>query len=172
MTMFGTMTMVHLVCGATGAGKTSYALKLSRQLNATLFSIDEWMMTLYGPDRPEPMDLPWMLERIERCETQMAALVLQLGSQGVRSVLDISLLREEQRRKWAALASKAGLSVQLHFIDVTAEERWRRVTQRNEQQGETYRLTVTRPMFDYIESVWQPPTPEELKARNGIRIAA
>jgi len=170
--MFGTMTMVHLICGSTGAGKTSYALKLSRQLSATHFSIDEWMMTLYGPDRPTPMDLPWLFERIERCETQMAALVLQLGRQGARSVLDIGLMRQDQRRKWTEMAAKAGLSVQLHFIDVAAEERWRRVTQRNEEKGETYRLTVTRPMFDYIESVWQPPTPEEMTALHGVRIAA
>ncbi len=52
------------------------------------------------------------------------------------------------------------------------EERWRRVEQRNEHQGETFRIKVTRPMFDYIETIWQPPTPEELSALDGVRIAA
>ena len=163
---------VHLVCGSTGAGKTTYALALSKQLGAVHFSIDEWMVTLSGPDRPTPMNLAWMLERIERCETQMAALVLQLGRNGRPSVLDIGLMRQEQRQKWAALAARAGLGAQLHFIDVPSDERWRRVTMRNEQQGETYRLTVTRPMFDYIDSVWQPPTPDEMTALNGVRVAA
>jgi predicted kinase len=164
--------LLHLVCGSTGAGKTTYALTLSRELGAVHFSIDEWMMTLYGPDRPTPMELPWMLRRIERCEQQMAALALQLGRNGTPSVLDISLLRQDDRRKWAELAAQAGLGVQLHFVDVAAEERWRRVTQRNEQRGETYRLTVTRPMFDYIDSIWQPPTDHEMATLNGLRIAA
>jgi hypothetical protein len=87
-------------------------------------------------------------------------------------VLDISLLRQEHRRKWADLAAQAGLGVQLHFVDVAAEERWRRVGERNKLKGQTYRLTVTRPMFDYIDSVWQPPTPEEMATLNGRRIAA
>ncbi len=166
------MRTFHLICGSTGAGKTTYAIALSKKLSAAHFSIDEWMMTLYGPDRPTPINLPWIFERVERCETQMAALALQLGRYGQPAVLDTGLMRQEQRQKWAAHATQAGLKVQLHFLDVPSDERWRRVNQRNEQQGETYRLTVTRPMFDYIDSVWQPPTPEEMAALNGVRVAS
>jgi len=47
---------------------------------------------------------------------------------------------------------------------------WRRVTARNEQQGETYRVTVTRPMFDFIETIWQEPDAAELAALDGVRV--
>ena len=66
----------------------------------------------------------------------------------------------------------AGLAVQLHFIDVDVEERWRRVENRNAEKGETFRLAVTRPMFDFIETIWQPPDADEMAALNGRRVAA
>jgi len=53
------------------------------------------------------------------------------------------------------LAKDAGLSVQLHFIDAPADERWRRVETRNARRGETYQLDfdVTREMFDFVEGL-------------------
>jgi predicted kinase len=162
---------LHLICGSTGAGKTTYSLKLCRELGAVHFAIDEWMTTLFASGREKP-DFPWIAERIERCETLMGAHVLQLAKLGVSSVLDLSLLRIDQRRKWTEFAAAAGLSVKLHFLDADPSERWQRVTQRNEQKGETYRLTVTRFMFDFIESIWQPPSSDEMQTMNGIKIAA
>jgi hypothetical protein len=32
-------------------------------------------------------------------------------------------------------------------------------------------MKVTHPMFDFIETIWQPPTPEEMSAFDGVRIA-
>ena len=60
--------------------------------------------------------------------------------------------------------------MRLHLLDPDPEERWRRVNARNEARGETFRVTVTRPMFDFIESLWQRPTPEEMAALNGIEV--
>jgi hypothetical protein len=79
-------------------------------------------------------------------------------------------VRLDRRQRVARQAQAAGLTVRLHFIDVPAEERWRRVSGRNGVQGETYRVTVIRPMFDFIESIWQPPSPDEMAALDGVRV--
>ena len=60
--------------------------------------------------------------------------------------------------------------MRLHFLDVPADERWRRVSSRNGGQGETYRVMVTRPMFDFIETIWQPPDAAEMAAMEGVRL--
>ncbi len=160
----------HLLAGGVGAGKTTHALALAGALRAMHFSIDDWMVKLFGPDAPRPPQLPWIVERTGRCERHIEAMALALGRLGVSSVHDTGLLRADKRRALAQAARTAGFGVKLHFIDVPADERWRRVAARNEQQGETYRVTVTRPMFDFIESVWQPPDAEEMEEMAGVRL--
>lgn len=164
--------MIHLVCGSTGAGKTTYSGKLARQLDALHLSIDDWMVTLFRPDRPERPNWQWIDERVTRCESQIVTTALQLGRLGVPSVLDLGLQRADQRQRIATPVRAAGLTVHLHFLDVDAAERWRRVEIRNDEKGETYRVTVTRPMFDFIETIWQPPEAEEMTALNGVRVTA
>ncbi len=160
----------HLVCGATGAGKTTHALRLARERRAVPFSIDDWMVRLFAPDMPGPPDWNWIGERAARCEEQIVATALALGQTGGSSILDLGLLRAERRQALAARATAAGLGVELHFIDVGPAERWRRISARNNEKGETYRLTVTRPMFDFIETIWQPPDAREMVALNGTRV--
>jgi predicted kinase len=161
---------IHLVCGATGAGKTTYAQALSQQLGAITFSIDEWMVTLFAPDMPQPLDWAWISKRVARCESQITATAFQLGRMGISSILDLGLLRADHRQRVAETALAAGQTVQLHFIDVEASERWRRVSARNTEKGETFRLTVTREMFDFVETIWQPPGTGEMAAFEGVRV--
>jgi predicted kinase len=132
--------LIHLICGSTGAGKTTYALQLSDRLEGIRFSIDEWMATLFWMDTPLPLNPAWSMERVERCMTQIWAVALQSAARNVPCVLDLGFGQTQSRAKFAGLAKAAGLSVQLHFIDVPAEERWRRVETRNARKGETYQL--------------------------------
>lgn len=164
--------MIHLVCGSTGAGKTTHAVKLARELGALHLSIDDWMVGLFTPDKPERPDWQWIDERVRRCERRMVATALDVGRLDVPTVLDLGLQRAEQRQRVANPALAAGLAVRLHFIDVDVEERWRRVERRNATKGETFRLAVTRPMFDFIETIWQPPDAAEMAALNGVRVTA
>lgn len=163
---------IHLVCGSTGAGKTTFAGKLARQLGALHLSIDDWMATLFAPDMPRPLNWSWIGERVARCESQIITTAIQLGRIEVSSILDLGLLRADRRQSIAATATAAGLRVRLHFIDVDPAERWRRVEGRNDKKGETFRLTVTRPMFDFIETIWQPPGAEEMAALHGVRVTS
>lgn len=162
--------VVHLVTGSTGAGKTTYSLELAARDSALRLSIDEWMTALFEPDHPKPLQFEWMMERMNRCEAQMWAVALQMSALGTPIVVDCGLTSQAHRARWAMLAADAGLSVQLHHLDVDADERWRRVQSRNAQRGPTYRLEVTREMFDFVETLWEPPSDDELTALNGRRI--
>ena len=161
----------HLVCGSTGAGKTTHALRLVQEFGALHFSIDDWMVRLFGPDQAPKRDWPWIAERLARCEALIVETAIEAGKRGISSVLDLGFQRSDQRQRIAQQAQAAGLSARLHFIDLSAEERWCRVSRRNDIQAETYRVTVTRPMFDFIESIWQPPSPDEMAALDGVRVA-
>jgi predicted kinase len=162
--------LIHLVCGSTGAGKTTYAIALTEKLKGVRFSIDEWMAALYWMDAPEPIDPAWAMARVERCFDHIWTNAERVAERGVPCILDLGLGQRAHRAKFEALAKVAGLSLQLHFLDVPAQERWRRVQSRNETRSETYQLPfdVTREMFDFVETIFEPPDQDELARCNGI----
>jgi predicted kinase len=158
----------HLVCGPTGAGKTTYSLALTHRLEGVHFSIDEWMVGLFGKDQPEVIQFDWVMERVGRCEQQIGRVAIQCARAGVAPVLDLSFLRARDRARFAGIAEQAGCSVILHLLEVPAAERWNRVKLRNETRGETFALTVSQPIFDFFEKLWEPPTAAEMSAYNGV----
>ena len=161
---------IHLISGSTGAGKTTYARELCERLGAARFSIDEWMTALFWPDSPQPIDPAWAMERVERCYVQIWAVARDVAARGVPCVLDLGFTQQASRARFADLARDAGLAVQLHFIDVPAEQRWQRVELRNSAPASAQQLefAVTREMFDYVESLWEPPSEAEMIALSGV----
>ena len=158
---------IAIVTGSTGAGKTSYAIDLASRLGGIRFSIDEWMTTLFWMDSPHPIAFDWTMARIGRCEAQILEQVTALSAVGVPTVLDLGFTRADHRARFAAAATAIGASVSLHWIDIAVAERWRRVQTRNDEQGETFSMTVDRAMFDFMEGQWQPPSEEEISTLNG-----
>ncbi|MBM3515486.1 MAG: ATP-binding protein [Alphaproteobacteria bacterium] len=153
-------TRVHLVCGPTGAGKTTYAIELAQRLDAVRYSIDEWMTTLFWMDSPTPIHFAWTMERITRCEAQIWDNAQQVLARQIPVVLDLGFTTAVHRRKFIDLANAAGYGTKTHVADAPADERWQRVQRRNAAKGETYRLEVTREMFDFMESIWEAPKSE------------
>jgi predicted kinase len=155
----------HLITGSTGAGKSTFARALQAQTNGVRFSIDEWMNTLFWPDCPAKNDLAFALDRIARCESQIAAVATQLARSGVDSVLDLGFTQRDHRLSWLARAQAANVPCTLHVLDIPADIRWSRVCERNTagQTGNspTFTFAVTREMFDFMESRWELPDAEE-----------
>ena len=164
--------LIHLVCGSTGAGKTTYAIALTESLRGVRFSIDEWMAALFWMDATQPIEAAWAMARVERAMAQIWRTASQVASREVPCVLDLGLGQRTHRDKLAVLAQDAGHSLQLHFLDVPAAERWRRVRLRNREKSLTAQLPfdVTREMFDFVEGIFEPPDAAELAARNGLVI--
>lgn len=155
--------LIHLICGSTGAGKTTYSQELADDIGGICFSIDEWMVSLFGEDAPKDLSPTWFTPRVSRCENQMWAMALQLGNVGIPSILDFGFQRLEHRQRYASLIRASQFSAKLHVLDVDASVRWERVQSRNAKQGRTFHMKITRGMFDYIETIWEPPTDDEIK---------
>jgi predicted kinase len=163
---------IYLICGATGAGKTTHAEALTQKVSGLRFSIDEWMQRLHNPDRPDTDLFAWFYPRVERNWAQMRSVAERLVELGVPAIFDCGLTRKSEREIFASWAAEHGYTVVLHFIDVPPETRWQRVQKRNAEQSETFQFEVTREIFDFMETLWEPPDAREMAALNGVRIPA
>jgi len=163
---------IYLICGATGAGKSTYAESLANRVKGVRFSIDEWMERLHNKDKPETDLFTWFYERVQRNCAQMRDVAARLIELQTPVIFDCGLTNKTERDIFARWAAANNFSVALHFVDVPPDVRWQRVKRRNREQAETFQFEVTRDMFDFIESIWQAPDESEMAALNGLRIGA
>lgn len=152
---------VHIIFGPQGAGKTTYARTLAARHGGVVFSIDEWMAELYLADAPAPLDLAWIRERVARCRARIWATAADVVRSGGTVLLDIGLLSAEERAQALRMAHERGIGVELHYLQAPAVLRRQRVLARN-ANGATRSFEVSPQMFDFMESLFEPPGPDEL----------
>lgn len=154
------MKKAIFVCGSTGSGKTTYSSRLSAGLRGLHLSIDELMKALFWMDAPTPVDFEWAQERVNRCESVVQAISEKALALGVPVVLDLGFSERTQRSRFRDWASRIGCPSELHYLDVPAEERWARVSRRNQEPGRQS-IPVDRATFEWMERYFEPPSEEE-----------
>jgi len=158
---------IHMICGLTGAGKSIYAEILRKKLQAVRFSIDEWNNSLFFMDRDPASDFSWFYERVQRSCNQMRKTAAHVIDTGTPVIFDCGFTDLKERTIFYDWADEHSYTVTLHFLDVDPDTRWRRVEKRNLEKGETFMITVTRPMFDFMQGIWEAPDADEMNRRNG-----
>lgn len=157
-----------MICGGTGAGKSTYAAGLAADMNAVRLSIDEWLHRLYFVDRPPTDSFEWFYERVQRIGAQMRDVGDRVIEAGRPVIFDCGFTNSRERQIYYDWADDMGHSVSLHFVDTPVDLRWARTQQRNSEKGPTFMFEVDRGMFDFVETMWEAPDQAELAARGGI----
>jgi predicted kinase len=103
-----------------------------------------------------------MVERVGRCEAQIWSTAAAVLAAGGSAILDIGLMRQADRARVKEIADGTGLTLQWHLVDAPQAVRRARVADRNTIRGEGFAIEVTPDMFDFIEGVYEPPSPDEL----------
>ena len=156
------MNKIHIVFGPQGAGKSTYSQKLSKEVKGVHLSIDDWMWKLYGDDLPKPMNLKWIMERVERCENQIWSISKQISECGNEVILDLGFTKRAKRELFKTLANDQNIPAQFHFVNAHHSIRRKRVLERNIKKGETFSFEVTPAMFDFMETEFEIPKGHEL----------
>jgi len=109
-------------------------------------------------DAPEEgATFDWAMTRIGRSETLIRQMAEQALAQGVSVILDLGFTKVEHRQSFAQWGRSLGYACELHWVDISAQERWNRVQSRNREKGESFAMEVTREMFDFMEGEWETP---------------
>lgn len=152
------MTTVHLVCGRLGVGKTSLAKGIERERHALRFSLDEWMIHLFGKSSSRDV----FSRRVALCMDLMMHLTERLIELGTDVVLDVGFWKRTDRHRARETISRCGGKPILYLLEAPPEVRWQRLRMRNRVSIEgTYRFT--RDKFEELESFFDPFGDEEIR---------
>lgn len=157
---------VHLVVGPVGAGKSTFARRLARDERAVRLALDEWMAALFAPDRPETGRREWYVERRRRCQDQMWTVAKATAGAQTNIVLELGLLRRDERERFYRFVEDAGFHLVVHVLDAPRDVRRERVMLRNVAQGETFSMVVPLEFFELASDLWEPLPPEEREGRD------
>jgi uncharacterized glyoxalase superfamily protein PhnB/predicted kinase len=157
---------VHLVIGPVGAGKSTFALGLARELAAVRFNLDQWMVALFRPDRPDTDVVDWYVERAARCVAQIWEVANGVLQTGTHVVLEIGLLQQRERAKFYQRVSETCFDLTVHVLDAARDVRRQRVARRNRIQGATFSMVVPPEVFELASDLWERPDDFECEGRD------
>lgn len=159
------MATIHLIEGPVGAGKSTYAMQLTMTHAAPRLNLDEWMVTLFRPDRPSAGFMEWYADRKQRCIEQIWSVTCGLIDTGTSAVLELGLVQFADRNDFYRRVDTAGYELRVYLLDTLEEVRRQRVRERNVQQGDTFKMEVSDEIFELANAAWQEPDEAEILER-------
>ena len=144
------MATAHLIHGFLGAGKTTFARRLERNLPGIRFTHDEWMARLHGDDPP----VERFAEYFRRVSEQIESVWPRCLELGLDVVLDLNFWTRAQRDAAKARAAQAGAASRLYRLACADEVAWRRIERRNGNLDGS--LLITKATFEQLKSRFEP----------------
>lgn len=113
---------LYLMVGHVGAGKSTAAKQLQREVGALRLTPDEWMMPLFGHP-----DLQHERAILEGLLLRTAVDAIRLGTS---VILDFGFWSREERAALHWLAGRLGADARTIWLPVDPETQWERVERR------------------------------------------
>ena len=159
------MAAVHLIEGPVGAGKSTRAGMMARELGVPWLDLDDWMVTLFRPDRPVEGFMQWYADRKNRCIEQIWRVTERLLAADIGVVLELGLVQRADRSAFYERVDRTGCDLSVHVLDVPRAARLERVRRRNAEQGETFKMAVSDEIFEIADAAWEAPDEIEREVR-------
>lgn len=150
------MTKIYLVCGFIGSGKTTFAKELARSTSAFRFSIDEWMIPLFG----EHMTREEFNHRLGILTELFKESTEQMVNLGIPVILDFGFWYKEHRVALHYWAESISADYELVYLKCSYETCRERAIQRNKSRSsKSYEMTDE--MLSMFWSWFEEPTEDE-----------
>ena len=126
------MPIVHLISGLPGAGKSTYAQQLQLRTGAMVFTLDRFLITMFGRYEVPDVGGEEHVRRVLACREVIWMSAEKLLVHGSDVILDDGYFVRAHRRKVIDAAAALGAAAKIHFIDTPVDEIRRRLADRNQ----------------------------------------
>ena len=144
-------------CGKMGAGKSTKAGEIAKELNAVLLSEDEWLTSLY-PNKISSLND--YIEYSNLLKPQMKSLVQSILASGTDVVMDFPANTLSQRDWFRIIFSEIDAPHNLVYINLPNEICLKQIDKRRIEQPERA-ATDTPAMFEQVTRYFTAPTLDE-----------
>lgn len=144
-------------CGKMGAGKSTLARRMAKDMNALLLSEDEWLAALF-PD--EIHGLPDYIQYSRRLKPVLGAHVRNILKSGVSVVMDFPANTVTQRNWFREIFEPDRIEHQLIYLDVDDATCLRQIAARASAEPARARFD-TEVVFRQVTGHFQPPIEQE-----------
>lgn len=152
------MAKVYFVCGFIGSGKTSYSKKFAEQVGAFRFTIDEWILPLFG-EHLTRQELDQYSDNLLELFKRSALDMLKLN---VSVILDFGFWQKSNRDDLRTWADQNAVELQLIYLDTSFEECCKRALARNSGEDNN-NYTFTQKILSELWKKFEAPQEDELK---------
>jgi predicted kinase len=146
---------IHLIHGFIGFGKTTFAKKLEKEVNAIRFTHDEWLHHFYGPE--DSKDFYEKSDKIHSFMEKMEDKLLKLG-QSV--IIDSGAWSKKGRNKIRQKAKKFGANFILYSIDCPIETALKRTVYRTKDTPKDS-MHISKKVFQELLKKFEPLEKDE-----------
>lgn len=154
--------LIYATSGGNGAGKTTFALKISKERQAKFFSLDKTIKEFNQPIKSYEDYMSFYQQALDLMSSQ----AIHFLKEGKSVVFDFG--GGIASRPWLKqIAESSGAEIEIFHLEVPLEERKRRIQQRNiDKQKDVYFFHMDVEEFDKHNKQDPPPPPTE----NGIKV--
>lgn len=151
-----TQAQLFIICGLPCSGKTTFANKLAGNKNATVFSLDKLVLSLFF----EEDNFETHRQYVKRIEAVFFPLAKDLLSKGHRVVMDFPGHTQFERNKLRKIGQFVGVKTNLYYLKAHPETIAARVQKRNTAPGDgEYRIPEW--LFKVIVNKFEEPSASE-----------
>lgn len=142
-----------MLAGLPGAGKTTVARDIAEAGRAVRFTLDEWMLRLYGMSYDDPQ----YGECAALCRDLIWDTAQQVLEAGVDVVFDWSQWSRMKRAEWVERAAKAGYALTLHYVATPLEV----AVERAERRHSEFAHPIDEAAVAHMARLFEEPTADE-----------
>src|SRR6185369_1713594 len=148
------------IAGLPCAGKTTYAEQLKDRRDAALFTLDRWLITLFGRYSIEAVGHMEHARRLYACRELIWEATAELLRRHTDVILDDGFFLRNDRQQYIARARELGIGAELHFIDTPVDTLLARLAARNRAPG-AFHFDIAPEHIATFNAFFEPPSDSE-----------